>query len=78
MNVAILFLLTLAGCSLSGKVGSLECTSSCDDDEQTCFDVCETECVDAGGNIDEACDTDCHTECTSVWDSCTVSCDDNG
>jgi len=78
MKFAILFLLSLGGCALNAKVGNLECTSTCDDDEQTCYDVCDTNCVNADGDMDEACDTDCHTECTSAWDNCTVTCDDNG
>ncbi len=78
MTAAILFLFSLGGCTFSGKVTpDLECTSVCEDDVQSCYDVCETECVNADGDLDEACDTDCHVECDDEYDTCTVTCTGN-
>ncbi len=74
----LILILSIFGCSFTGKVGDVECTSTCDNDEDVCYEVCETECVDANGDKDEACDTDCRTECRADWDSCTFTCDDNG
>lgn len=75
MSIALFFILSLGGCEFSGKVDpNIECTNTCDEDSQTCYETCETECADAGGDTDEACDTDCKTVCDDEADSCTLSC----
>jgi hypothetical protein len=52
----------------------VECTGSCDDEKQTCYEDCDTECVNADGDQDESCDTDCHDQCDSDAEECTVTC----
>lgn len=75
MRYFLPLVLSLAACSFSGEVTpNLECTSSCDDDQQTCYQTCDTDCVNADGDLDQACDTDCHTVCDDDYDSCTISC----
>lgn len=65
----------LAACTFSGEVTpNVECTQTCDEDQQDCWAVCETDCVNADGDLDEACDTDCHKVCDDDYDSCTVTC----
>lgn len=67
----------LGGCTFSGEVTpDLECTKTCDSDQQDCYKTCETECVDAGGDGDSACDTDCKVTCDDTYDECTVTCTD--
>lgn len=74
MTLSFLMLISMFGCSFSAKVGDVECNSSCDNEQETCYNVCETDCVDAGGDPDEECDTDCRIECDERFDSCSFEC----
>lgn len=76
MKIAILAFTVLAGCEFSGEVTpNLECTRTCDDDKDNCYQECETECVNAEDDGDTACDTDCRTVCEDDHDDCTVTCE---
>ena len=66
-----------AACTVSADL-DVECSSSCDEEQTDCYDVCETECADASDDGDEACDTDCKTECDTTYDDCTVGCEGEG
>jgi hypothetical protein len=68
----------MTGCTFhgGGEIDvDVECTSTCDEDQQDCYLDCETECADATDDGDSACDTDCKRVCDDEYDSCTVSCE---
>lgn len=64
------------GCSFKGEIDpNIECTQSCEEEEQVCVTDCKQACVDAGGgDADEVCDQDCDTTCSDSYESCSVGC----
>ena len=72
----ITMLLFAVACSFSGEIDpNIECTKSCEEQEEVCVTDCKQECVDAGGeDTDSACDEDCDTTCTEAYDECSFSC----
>jgi hypothetical protein len=72
-NLVIATSLLLGACSFSGNVDpNVECTGNCDQDQQDCYDACDTTCSGDGDTDD--CMTTCHQECDTTYDNCTVSC----
>jgi hypothetical protein len=75
VKLVLLLALSPLGCSFSGEITpNIECTNTCDDEQETCHQVCETDCVNADGDLDEACDTDCRRVCDDDHDSCSLTC----
>lgn len=76
MNKSIfLFAILVGACTATGTIEpNIKCTTSCEDRQQDCYNVCRTTCTNASGDLDEACDTDCHTECDTAHRDCTFSC----
>lgn len=68
--------LILGACTLTATVDpQLECTNTCESEQEDCVTVCKQECVDAGGeDSDSVCDEDCDTTCGEEYDTCTVRC----
>lgn len=75
MKIALFLFLAFAGCKFSGELTpNIDCTNTCDDDQQTCYKTCDTDCVNADGDTDEACDTDCHLTCDDSAEECNLTC----
>jgi hypothetical protein len=78
MKIAFLIaMLPLGACTFSGQGqvdANLDCTTSCEDDQQNCYADCDTSCTNASDDGDSACDTDCHKVCDDDYDSCSLSC----
>lgn len=79
MKSLLLAFALLGGCTLSGSATidpQVECTKTCETNQEECVTTCKKECVDAGGNdTDTACDEDCETTCTEEYDTCSVKCE---
>ena len=77
MTSLLLAVTLLGGCTFTATIDpKVECTNTCQTNQEECVTTCKQECIDAGGNdTDTACDEDCDTTCTDEYDTCSLKCE---